>query len=226
MCFSFLSEPELPVEQNCSISPETEDALHDHFLVPSTVKVKCGGCGKEAKLLNKDDTSPDLTESSYICDICKSRAQKKLRLHQLINGGTFAAQEPERTELKRKHPCPHCFKEFNSQKDMKRHTNIHTGLKPYACDTCGKSFSQSCSLKRHLVTHTDSKPHRCEVCGQTFRGHLARHMRSHTGEKPFTCEICQKGFYRSELLKRHLAEHMTDGSVSGSKSKLGKTGQV
>ncbi|XP_030837309.1 zinc finger protein Xfin isoform X2 [Strongylocentrotus purpuratus] len=218
---SEVKEPALPVEQNCSISPETEDVLHDHFLLPCTVKVKCGGCGKEAEVLNQDDTSPDLTEFSYICDICKSRAQKKLRLHQLINGGTFAAQEqPDRTEPKRKHPCPHCFKEFNSQKDMKRHTNIHTGLKPYACDTCGKSFSQSCSLKRHLVTHTDSKPHRCEVCGQTFRGHLARHMRSHTGEKPFTCEICQKGFYRSELLKRHLAEHMTDGSVSGSKSKL------
>ncbi|XP_041467247.1 uncharacterized protein LOC121417579 [Lytechinus variegatus] len=209
-------DPKLTVQQNPS--PNKEEILKDNFPLLSSINVKCGGCGKEA-VVHEDDAPSHLTESSYICDICKSRAQKKLRLHQLLNG-KVPSEELKRVEPKLKHSCPDCGKEFISQTDLQRHANIHRGLKPFSCDTCGKSFTQSGSLKRHLLTHTDVKPHHCKVCGLNFKGHLARHMRTHTGEKPFKCQICQKGFYKSELLKKHLTEHMRDGSVTCSKTQL------
>ncbi|GAA6034728.1 hypothetical protein JCM8097_001141 [Rhodosporidiobolus ruineniae] len=48
----------------------------------------------------------------------------------------------------------------------------------------------------------------CEVdnCGKTFsrREYLARHHRSkHSKERPFQCQYCERGFSRSDLLKRH-----------------------
>ncbi|BGP20208.1 hypothetical protein JCM10213_005937 [Rhodosporidiobolus nylandii] len=63
-------------------------------------------------------------------------------------------------------------------------------------------------------------------CGKTFsrKEYLARHHRSkHSKERPFQCEYCERGFSRSDLLKRHYqtcveakAQRGEGGSADGS----------
>ena len=91
----------------------------------------------------------------------------------------------EDKKLERKFECAHpgCLKSFTTRLQLKHHTNIHLGLKPYSCQICSKSFSQPTHLKIHQRVHTGSRPYMCSVCGKTFaigsnmRKHLAIHDR-------------------------------------------------
>lgn len=45
--------------------------------------------------------------------------------------------------------CPICYKEFTRSGDLKKHSRVHSGEKPYICDLCGKAFSQSSNMRKH-----------------------------------------------------------------------------
>ncbi|CAK9293383.1 unnamed protein product [Gordionus sp. m RMFG-2023] len=49
-----------------------------------------------------------------------------------------------------KHLCVACGKRFNTSYHLKRHSYVHTGLKPYNCVVCLKSFAE----RSHFVNHT------------------------------------------------------------------------
>ena len=54
------------------------------------------------------------------------------------------------SRVKNKKWCPICNGRFT---DLKRHSIIHTGERPYQCDLCSKRFNRKFSLKCHMKTH-------------------------------------------------------------------------
>ena len=107
------------------------------------------------------------------------------------------------------HVCEVCKGSFATKANLKVHTRIHTGEKPFKCDICQKTFRQLSGLEGHKKTHTGEKPYACEKCGRTFaqKGTLHQHVLSHTGEKPHKCDICQRGFTQLSTLLQHKRTH-------------------
>lgn len=55
--------------------------------------------------------------------------------------------------------CRYCFKNLSSRQNLKEHTYIHTGEKPYVCpeEGCGKKFRQGSLLSIHKRIHQEVK---------------------------------------------------------------------
>ena len=72
----------------------------------------------------------------------------------------------ESTSQRKKYTCQHEGCSFSScyQKDLDRHSRIHTGEKPYICSRCTKAFTRSDKLKMHMRGHTGNKPFACSQC--------------------------------------------------------------
>ncbi|KAI8821081.1 uncharacterized protein EV422DRAFT_488454, partial [Fimicolochytrium jonesii] len=47
--------------------------------------------------------------------------------------------------------CELCVASFSRKHDLKRHTRIHLGIRPFKCEACAKVFSRHDALSRHIV---------------------------------------------------------------------------
>lgn len=80
-------------------------------------------------------------------------------------------------------PCAYCGQLFNKQYNLKRHIQLHTGVKPFTCAQCPRRFHQKTHLVKHIQTHHgDGHIHTCAYkplsnesagcydipCGQVF----------------------------------------------------------
>ena len=50
--------------------------------------------------------------------------------------------------------CAYCNMKCVRHQDIRRHSRIHTGEKPYSCEVCG-SFRRKQHLKGHYTRHTN-----------------------------------------------------------------------
>ncbi|XP_077591619.1 uncharacterized protein LOC144209278 [Stigmatopora nigra] len=106
--------------------------------------------------------------------------------------------------------CIECNRVFKDAASLRRHEQIHAGLKPFVCIFCSKTFRQATQLKTHLRTHTGEKPFSCTDCEKCFaqKCQLVAHRRMHHGEeKPYTCERCGFKFATSSNYKIHVRLH-------------------
>lgn len=105
--------------------------------------------------------------------------------------------------------CPECSKEFSRSDKMNNHRRKHTGEKPFSCSQCDYAAADRWTLKMHQRVHTDEKPYRCQMCHFAGRhqNQLLVHLRTHTGDTPFRCPECGARFRISCDLQRHLRTH-------------------
>lgn len=116
-----------------------------------------------------------------------------------FNGLSKPQQNPAR------YTCAECGETFRLKRDLIRHKESHSGLRPYACTDCGKSFFRKPNLTKHYKTHTGQKPYKCTFCHKRFsrKDHLNRHTRIHTGERPYKCTECERSFPWISDLNQH-----------------------
>lgn len=142
------------------------------------------------------------------------------------------------SENKKLVKCSECFREFKSEKFLKRHIGAyHEKPRPVRvkCDQCDKLFTTNSNLNRHLRISHRIGNFRCTSCDQSFH-HLAllrRHIQlTHPKANVYLCPFCNTTGMRRKDLIAHLSEmhqysrkshefyctickeHVTEGSIN------------
>lgn len=186
----------------------------------------CHMCGKGFQYIGSLMKHIKTHESATDCTICGMTFHSTKELISHLQGchkktyfcnicaKTFASNRCLRLHEKihtgiKEFVCQECGKTFYRREHLIVHVRTHSGEKPYHCDICGKAFSQSQNLTIHKRGHSGEKPYHCGLCGKLFNtsSHLKTHMRYHSGEKPYQCDICGKRFRQSGQMTRHRTTH-------------------
>lgn len=80
-------------------------------------------------------------------------------------------------------PLPSCRRSYVNSSILKRHIQaFHNTEKRFQCLTCGKCLASQQNLKEHSYIHTGEKPYLCpyQGCGAKFRQgtHLSSHKKN------------------------------------------------
>lgn len=168
--------------------------------------------------------SGDPDQKVYTCEICdyKLICPKRMKIHRLRHDGKFLCNHcPEifdnaasktlhiRLFHKKEVPCTICGKVLGDKFSLKRHIDIHKGIKQFSCDLCGLNFSQKAVLNRHILRKHNSKVDvnlgktKCEICKRSFNN-INAHMERHFN-RSYACDICGKTYPNNSTLNRHKA---------------------
>ncbi|XP_018115732.1 zinc finger protein 408 isoform X2 [Xenopus laevis] len=117
-------------------------------------------------------------------------------------------------QTERRFPCKDCDRSFFQLGHLKKHSFIHSGLKPFLCTDCGKAYSSEESFKGHLLSHMGLRPFKCQLCDKAYstQRDLREHAVLHTGQRPYRCEDCGKSFTRRPTLRIHRKNYCTSAA--------------
>lgn len=218
----------------CSRSYSTQSKLSRHFTMFHATKLfKCTRCG-----------SAFAHEKSLKKHKKMRRCRKALREKNasLLQGANPPAEnvtgplDRMKSQMLRriqpcfnkkyKYVCGYCPRAFGNTWQLRVHTRLHTGEKPYSCDYCGERFIRKDYVQRHFVK-CPKKPLQstvlCDICGGFFSaGKLENHKKgcglttssvsavyqsqqsaSQTPPKGFSCAYCSSRFLLFSQLQEH-----------------------
>lgn len=106
--------------------------------------------------------------------------------------------------------CEECIKDFSTRAILRRHQQIHTGVRDHKCSYCTKAFLRKSHLVRHERAHRNEKPLECQICEKRFlySNYFKIHMKIHSGLREFQCEHCPRKFVTATLRKKHALIHI------------------
>jgi len=197
----------------CGNSFKRKSDLNVHLKIHTEVKpYNCDQCNKSfVQNCNfRRHLKTHVADSSRYCAVCDLYFKQKnqLLVHMRIH------DNPDSKRYK----CDQCDKSFATNKYLKKHLVVHTGIKAYKCEICNNTFTQGSGLNLHIKqVHNKERNYHCTICGKTFASNtrLTRHMLIHTGERPYQCIICEKGFREQHHLKNHMQIHLKKNTISG-----------
>lgn len=208
----------------CSRSFSSQSNLGRHFsMLHASRPFSCSRCG-----------------SSFILEkyLKKHRRISKCQINNLKTNGSLkengilkSIQTP--SKQKHKYCCTYCPRFFKASEQLKVHTRLHTGDKPFCCENCSERFIRRDYLQRHLAKcnmrgeSTDTVL--CNKCGETFstdtinnhRKSCVFHARS-SGSKQstalkqpmgFSCAYCSARFLLFSQLQQHFLNTHRDNTA-------------
>ena len=125
-------------------------------------------------------------------------------------------------------PCELCEEQFNSELELTKHMQVHTGGILYQCEECDKTFEKKQAFTVHIkfcgmanqnnpkaprkkkTDNSDNMPYQCSTCGfgfltmDFFRAHQCN---AHNNPNRVACTVCQKTFPDKFQLARHTMVH-------------------
>ncbi|CAG2176843.1 unnamed protein product, partial [Oppiella nova] len=174
--------------EGCGKKFASKHTLKVHLIKHSDDKpYECdfAGCGKRFKHKSFIQTHKNIAHLNirpYECGDCgqtfgtKINVERHIKSRHIAKDNKFACDWPE------------CAKSFPFQHLLTRHTELHTGAKPYVCDIvgCDKNFATIHLMQIHKKTHSARKM-RCDLCPtllaskQSWAQHMkAVHNATHT----------------------------------------------
>lgn len=150
---------------------KTQGGLKVHA-VSHTGKYKffCEFCGRGfmSSVILEEHKGVHTKEERYVCDICgrKFVLYSTFHLHKQWHKDPYPF------------PCKICGRKFRYRSERSNHVRRdHTGETPYKCDHCDAAFIKLGYLKKHSIVHTKVRPYTCQICekGYDQKKALARH---------------------------------------------------
>ncbi|XP_076016837.1 zinc finger protein 1035 [Genypterus blacodes] len=217
----------------CSRTFSVQSELLRHVtMFHATKSFRCTHCGKSY---------------SHESSLKKHKKQRRCRKHstkrkaavdpptedvtKVVTNRILQRIQPSFTK-KYKHVCSYCPRAFHNSWQLRVHTRLHTGERPYSCDDCGEKFIRNDYLQRHWPKCTKRVVQTtrvlCERCGSLFsKDEIENHRKiciapavskpkssqmSHsTPLKGYSCAYCSSNFLLFSQLQEHfLNTHKLD----------------